>query len=129
MSTGKKVAIGVGVGLGAAAVAAGAAYAMKKSNMSTKALFESSAAKEFSNISDSVKNQTSNANARDKALKTIIGNHAKPLDAVRAIRKNPLDSARVMSDMDWNRIKPYLDSSTPEYNFVLNTMQYFGKFK
>ena len=128
MSTGKKVAIGVGIGLGAAAVAAGTAYVMKKQGMSTKALFESSVAKEFSNISDNVKSQTSNANARDKALKTIIENHAKPLDAVQAIRKNPLDSARVMSDMDWNRIKPYLDSSTPEYNFVLSTMQYFGKF-
>lgn len=128
MSTGKKVAIGVGVGLGAAAVAAGAAYAMKKSGMSTKALFESDVAKEFSSIADSIKNSTANANARDRALKSVIGDHAKPLDAVKAIRKNPLDSARVMSDMDWNRIKPYLDSSTPEYDFVFNTMKYFGKF-
>ena len=134
MSIGKKVAIGVGVGLGAAAVAAGAAYAMKKSNMSTKALFESSVAKEFAGIEEGIRNRTNSENVRLKGIKDLIEKGDYGPKTAKKLLENPLDTARVMTDGQWNRWKEFLGAEDyyatgdKRYKFISNTMSLLRKF-
>ncbi len=125
LSSGKKIAIGVTAGIGVAAIAAGTAYAISKQNIGIKQLFNNEVTKEFSEMAKNAAERKAETVEKDREFLKLL--KKRDYSAIKAVEKNPLMAARLMTDGDWNYFKSVMTDDASK-NYIHKTMNYFGKF-